>query len=105
MIQRVSQAGSVNMLKNNKKQLSSEKAHKFTGVRQYADSFVKHAAESTPMLLGLTGAWAFIDHAGRGLPLKKTLANNFNNFFLPVLIVSSAILAGLENKQVSGKEK
>lgn len=67
-------------------------------VCQYADSFVKHSAQSAPMLLALTGLWTVFD-SSRSIPLKKAAINNIKNFFLPVIIASSALLAVIENKK------
>ena len=40
---------------------------------EYADSFVRHAAESTPMLLALTTTWAVLDKTQRNIPFKMHL--------------------------------
>ncbi len=66
---------------------------------EYADSFVRHAAESTPMLLALTTTWAVLDKTQRNIPFKNALKHNMKNYFAPVLLVSSAVLAAVENKK------
>lgn len=67
-------------------------------LHQYTDSFVKHSVQSAPMLLALTGLWTVFD-SSRSIPLKKAAMNNMKNFFLPVIIASSALLAVIENKK------
>lgn len=65
---------------------------------QYTDSFVKHSVQSAPMLLALTGLWTVLD-TSRSIPLKQAAMNNMKNFFLPVIIASSALLAVIDNKK------
>lgn len=72
---------------------------------RYVDSFVKHAKQSTPALLVLTGVWTAVDKVSKNMPVKKSLVNNLVGFFAPVLIVSSALLAGLENKKTPENKK
>lgn len=71
--------------------------------REFADSFMKHAAQSTPMLLSLTGLWTILDYGAKRSSIKGALINNIRNFYLPVLFVSSLVLAGIENKEYLGK--
>lgn len=70
-------------------------------VKEYADSFCRHAKESTPMLLGLTALWAALDYGSTQVPIQKTIKNNLKGFFLPVLVASSALLATIEMKKTS----
>ena len=63
------------------------------------DSFVKHAKQSSPFLLGMTVFWTIIDKTTKQVPFKKSVVNNLTSFFAPVLICSSAILAGIEHRQ------
>lgn len=65
---------------------------------RYADSFVRHSAESAPVLGALTIFWSFIDKSRFG-SVKKALGYNAKNFFLPVLLITSAITALIENKK------
>ena len=81
------------------------KSYKDNKVKPYFDSFIKHAKQSTPVLLILTGAWTAIDKGSKNIPIKKSLMNNFVGFFVPVLVASSALLAGIENKKTSENKK
>ena len=72
-------------------------------ITRYADSFVKHSVDSAPVLSGLTLVWSVLDKS-RGIPFKKALSNNIKNFFLPVMLVTSAITALLENRKMNKKE-
>ena len=71
-------------------------------VMRYADSFIKHSIDSAPTLTGLTLVWSFLDKS-RGIPLKKAFSNNIKNFFLPVILVTSAVTAFIENKNLNQK--
>ena len=82
---------------------SYEQKQKEYKAKPYVDSFVKHAKQSTPVLLLLTGAWTAIDKTSKNIPIKKSLLNNLTGFFAPVLIASSALLACIENKKNSEK--
>ena len=84
---------------------SPVKQNKENRVGAYTDSFVKHAKKSTPVLLILTGVWTAIDKGSKNIPIKKSLVNNITDFFLPVLVASSALLAGIENKKTSENKK
>lgn len=70
----------------------------------FTDSFVKHAAQSTPVMLAITTAWSLIDKNTYKIPFKKAMKNNLLNFFTPVLLLSSLLLAGIENRKAK-KEK
>lgn len=102
MIQKISQVNSGVSFKKTSKNTDggNEKGLKTPSrIQQYADSFVKHSAESAPMLLAFTGIWSLVDHVSRSVPLKKAAMHNLTNFFLPVMVISSAVLAALENKK------
>lgn len=107
MIESVSAANISTPIKTQKKPQASisVKSNKESKSSPYFDSFVKHAKKSTPTLLILTGVWTAIDKTSRNIPIKKSLVNNFTGFFAPVLIASSALLAGIENKKSSEKKK
>lgn len=101
MIQSISEANNSTPIKKRSQPLASspvkpQKEHPST---QYVDSFVKHAKQSTPALLVLTAAWTAVDKISRNISIKKSLVNNLVGFFAPVLVVSSALLAGIENKK------
>ena len=107
MIERVS-GGNISVpIKTQKKTMASApvKSDKQNKSKLYFDSFVKHAKKSTPTLLILTGVWTAIDKTSRNIPVKKSLMNNLTGFFAPVLIASSALLAGIENKKSSESKK
>lgn len=105
MIQKISQVNSgISFNKGLKKGQNGTKAvsgDNPSRIQQYTDSFVKHTAESAPMLLAFTAMWSVIDNVSRSVPIKKAVINNMTNFFLPVTIVSSAVLAALENRKTS----
>lgn len=105
MIESVSIANVSAPIKKNNQFISSSsiKKQKEYKAKPYVDSFVKHAKQSTPVLLILTGAWIAIDKTSKNIPIKKSLVNNLTGFFAPVLIVSSALLACIENKKTSEK--
>ncbi len=105
MIQKVSQATfSPSFSKNNKIKKENNPAREARR-NAYVDSFVKHTKESAPMLLGLTALWSALDFgAGKG-SMSKIMINNLAFFFAPVLIVSSSIMAGIENKKTSKSSK
>jgi len=100
MIQRISSSiSNVSFKKSNKSSnpIKSECARSRKG--DYVDSFVKHTKESIAPMLALTGIWSILDNRVSAIPLKKAIPQNLIAFFLPVTIVSSAILAGMENKK------
>ena len=101
MIQKVSQiAFTPSFSKTDKSKTEGKEKSNFLK-NPYVDSFVKHTKESAPMLLGLTALWSALDFgAGKG-PMSKVMLNNLAFFFTPVLIVSSSIMAGIENKKTS----
>lgn len=72
-----------------------------TGMKQYTDSFVRNTVESTPIMLAFTGGWALFDKFAMKTTFKKALSHNFKNFFVPVTLVSSAVLAGIETVKYS----
>ena len=72
---------------------------------QYADSFLKNAKETAPTLLALTGLWSLLDYGTVKISMAKSLRNNLAFFFTPILIVSSALVAGIENKKPSKSSK
>ena len=100
MIQRISSGISNVSFKRSEKSsnpIKSERVHSHKG--DYVDSFVKHTKESVMPMLALTGIWSVLDNRVSAIPLKKAIPQNLIAFFLPVTIVSSAILAGMENKK------
>ena len=101
MIQKISMANrSVSFAQNTeKKEFISESGK--AKVKSYTDSFVKHASDSTPLLLAVAGGWTAYDVVTKKAPFKSAVANNFLGFFAPVLIASSAILSIVENKKTS----
>ena len=72
---------------------------------QFADSFLKNAKETAPVLLALTGLWSLLDYGTGKISMAKSLRNNLAFFFIPVLTVSSALVAGIENKKTSKSSK
>lgn len=100
MIQKVSQNLSVlNFAGKEKKSHVSPKMSEAS--KKYADCFIKHASESAPMLLGFTALWSALDYGKRNVPIQKSILNNLAFFFLPVLVASSAVSAGIETKKTS----
>ena len=104
MIQRVGQRQN-NIKISSFKGYNKAAANTRPAISNYADSFVKHAAESTPMLLGLTLLWSLIDNASRSIKVSTAIKNNFIGFFLPVNIASSLLLAIIENKKTKESKK
>lgn len=105
MIQRVSMSNrSVSFAQNAEKKpfISKESKEK---VKPYADSFIKQASDSTPLLFAVAGGWTAYDVITKKAPLKSAIINNFLGFFAPVLLVSSAILSIVENKKTSKSSK
>ena len=72
---------------------------------QYADSFLKNAKETAPILLALTGLWSLLDFGSGKTTMAKSLKNNLTYFFAPILIFSSAIVSLIENKKPSKSSK
>lgn len=72
---------------------------------QFTDSFLKNAKETAPTLLALTGLWSLLDYGNGKISMAKSLRNNLAFFFIPVLTVSSALVAGIENKKTSKSSK
>ena len=88
-----------NINKNTKKQDSAFSKFK----KNYTDSFLKHSKETAPVLLGVTSLWATLDYGTRKIPITKAIKNNLLYFFFPVLILSSGILAGIDNNSKNNK--
>lgn len=111
MIQRISEPKVFSGLntqhnKENKvNNVNTTEAARKNGFKNYADSFVKHSAQSAPMLLGLTALWSLIDNASHSISIKKAFKNNFVNFFIPVTAASSVILSVIENRNRNNTEK
>ncbi len=101
MINRVTSSGNDLLYKQDTK--AEQQACGYIKKYPYADSFVRHAAKSAPVLGTLAVVWALHDHKmlknSLKTPLKTLLKNNFLYYFLPVITVSSAVLAILENKK------
>lgn len=98
MIQKVSQISPAGVFKQTDNKTTPNNNRTQPRVKGYADSFVKHSIQSTPGILGITALWSLVDNKTRNIPLKKAFTGNFKNFFIPVILVSSAILALIENK-------
>lgn len=69
--------------------------------KSYMDSFIRNSKETAPILLGLTGLWSLLDYGTGKISMGKAIKNNLAFFFAPVLIVSSSVMAGIENKKTS----
>lgn len=67
--------------------------------KNYTDSFIKHSKETAPVLLGVTSLWAALDYGSRKIPVTKAIKNNLLYFFFPLLILSSGVLAGIDNSK------
>lgn len=73
-------------------------------IARYADSFVRHSVESVPVMGALTVFWSFVDKNRFG-SLPKAIKHNAKNFFLPVVLITSAVTAFIENRtKKSAKE-
>lgn len=105
MIQRVSGQNNTPSLKKSAENVKKKFHSKIDTAKPYADSFIKNAKQSTPVLLGVTAVWSIIDNRTKKVPLKKSLSNNMKGFFVPVIIFSSALLSFIENKKSSPKKK
>ena len=101
MIQKISSSFPSVNFSQNKVESTFNSVIKNPEVKEYADSFCRHAKESTPMLLGLTALWAALDYGSTQVPIQKSIKNNLKGFFLPVLVASSALLATIEMKKTS----
>lgn len=64
---------------------------------RYMDSFVKHSVSSVPTLGALTVFWSFVDKTRYG-SVPKALGHNIKTFMLPVMVITSAVTAFIENK-------
>lgn len=73
--------------------------------KSYMDSFVRNSKETAPILLGLTALWSLLDYGSGKVSMAKSIKNNLAFFFAPILIVSSSIIAGIENKKTSKSSK
>lgn len=69
----------------------------FEKIDKPMDSFVKHSVESAPVLLGLSSLWALVESKTSKIPFKDTLKTNLIGFFVPTLLITSTILAVVEN--------
>ncbi len=69
-----------------------------TKAGKYIDRFVKNAAESTPVFLGMAAIWAFYDKSALNVNFKKAFSDNIKKFFMPMLVVSSAFLSYIDNR-------
>ncbi len=106
MIQRVSApSNNTPSFKKSFEKPSERINDKVNHVSPYIDSFVSNAKQSTPMLLGVTALWALFDKSSRKIPLKKAFMNNLKGFFIPVILISSALLSFIENKKPSEDKK
>lgn len=105
MIQRVSNQNYTPSFTKHQENPKEQFQQKIDKAKPYADSFLKHAKQSVPVLLGLTAVWTAADKYTRQIPLKKAFSHNMTGFFAPVLICSSALLSFVENKKTPGKEK
>ncbi len=105
MIQKVSQFSYSPSFSNAKDSTQKEKKTISIDKNAYMDSFIKQTKESAPMLLGLTALWSVLDYGTGKAPISKVLANNLAFFFAPVLLFSSAMVAGIENKKTSKSSK
>lgn len=105
MIQKVSQMSSFSTFKSTNVQKTKERKTISSDKKAYMDSFIKNTKESAPMLLGLTALWSVLDYGTGKAPISKVLTNNILCFFAPVLIFSSALMAGIENKKTSKSSK
>lgn len=72
---------------------------------KYKDSFSRNATEMVVPLLGLTGAYSYLEHISTGISFKKAFPNRFSNFFVPVLLGASALLAGIESMPEKSSKK
>ncbi|MBE7704586.1 MAG: hypothetical protein E7Z90_02090 [Cyanobacteria bacterium SIG29] len=102
MIQKVSPTFSSLITNQNKK---NSKPQMTSSQKSYMDSFVKNAKDTAPILLGLTALWSVLDYGNQKITMPQSLMKNLAFFFAPVLIVSSAIIAGIENKKPSKNSK
>ena len=73
-------------IKNNAKQST---------LYNYAETFIRHSAESLPTLAVIDIFWSFMDKCN-GVPFKKALVNNTKKVLLPVMLVTSAITTIIE---------
>lgn len=99
MIQRISIANRSVTFAQNKEQKKNLTSKQKTEIKPYFDSFKKHAGESIPLLLAVSGAWTAYDIISKKSNFKTALLNNVVGFFAPVLIASSAVLSIVENKK------
>lgn len=99
MINKVSQVSFSNGAKSSTSIKQKANNHLNTQKNPYVDSFVKNAKETAPILLSLTGLWSLLDYGTGKISMAKSLRNNLAFFFIPVLTVSSALVAGIENKK------
>jgi len=106
MIQRVSTpSNNTPSFKKSSEKPTEHINDKINRVSPYVDSFISNAKQSTPMFLGVTALWAVFDKSSRKIPLKKAFMNNLKGFFVPVILISSALLSFVENKKPSKDKK
>ena len=67
--------------------------------KTYKDSFIRNAKESTPMLLGFTSIITLLEYGKNQVEIPKLLKKNLLQYFAPVLVVTSALCAIIENKK------
>ncbi len=101
MIQSVSMTNRSVSFAQNKDQKKILPSEQKTKMKPYVDSFKKHASDSTPLLLAVSGGWAAYDIISKKSTVKTALMNNFLGFFAPVLVASSVVLSIVENKKTS----
>ncbi len=70
----------------------------------YAESFAKNSVKSAPIILGMTGALSYLQKGANNSKIKENFKHNLKNFFVPVLLCSSLLLAGIENSNKNRKE-
>ena len=101
MINKVSQMSfSANVINQ-----SSQKIKSQNPIINRKNPYVKNAKETAPILLGLTALWSLLDYGTGKISMAKSVRNNIAFFFAPILIVSSALVAGIENKKTSKSSK
>ncbi len=98
MIQKIN-GNNLNVYKRSNKQVSFKSNSTVDNSSSYKDSFVKNVKQTVPMMAGLTALWSVMDNKMRSVPIKTSIKNNFFGFFIPVTVVSSMIIASLENKK------
>jgi hypothetical protein len=85
----------VNFKQNQKNANASSKNSPFLS---YCDSFAKHTKQTLPTITLVTALWTMYDKSAKNIPLKTALKNNMLTLFAPVLLLSSTILATVDQK-------